>query len=132
MTNKQTQVMITKGAVDKMLSRCSQIYLNGKIVPLTPDLIAAIETQNTDLASQGKRILCIGYKQFEQATLSFENEQDLIFLGLIAMIDPPRPEVIQAIEECHIAGIKVVMITGDHINTAVSIAKQIGIFQPDN
>ena len=82
------------------------------------------------LASEGKRVLGFAYKKFYRNTLTIQDEYDLVFIGLVALIDPPRPESFQAVQDCINAGIKPIMITGDHATTACSIAMQIGIYKP--
>lgn len=128
--NKE-KIMITKGAIDKVLNKITHIEINGKINKITKSDIDHINKINTSFAKEGKRVLCFSYKKFESNKFDFKDEKDLIFIGLMSMIDPPRPQTIEAIKECKIAGIKTIMITGDHEETAVAIAKQIGIFNPD-
>lgn len=127
--HKKENIMVTKGAIDKMLSKMTHINHDGKIVAIKKADIEQIKKANDSFTGQGERVLCFGYKPFDRKEVELKDEKDLIFLGLIAMIDPPRPEVIKAVQECYISGIKVVMITGDHLNTACAIGKQIGIFQ---
>ncbi len=120
--------MITKGAIDQVLSKITHIYLNGEVRKINDNDITKINTINRQFASEGKRVLCFAFKEMQQDKLQFNDESNLIFIGLISMIDPPRVETIQAIKECKVAGIRPIMITGDHPETAVAIAKQIGIF----
>lgn len=84
--------------------------------------------QNEAFSNKALRVLAFAYRPIESPELSFEDENDLILVGLLAMIDPPRAEVTQAVKEARSAGIKTIMITGDHKTTAVAIAKEIGIF----
>lgn len=123
-------VMFTKGAPDVILSRCKYTFFRGKKISLDEEARGIILDQNTEFSRRGLRVLAFGYKNTMDNSgidLSFEN--DLIFLGLIAMMDPPRIESAQAVADCMAAGIKPVMITGDHRITASAIAKKIGILR---
>lgn len=123
-------VMITKGAVDVLLERMTQIRTGDQIRPMTNADRVAIEKQNLHFSENGLRVLAFSYKFLDDKNeLSADDENDLIFLGLIAMMDPPREESKAAVEECIKAGIKPVMITGDHKITASAIAKRIGILK---
>ncbi|MFJ7971611.1 cation-translocating P-type ATPase [Psychrobacillus sp. NPDC096389] len=123
-------VMITKGALDVLLNKTKKIITSNGIVDLTEFDRRKIEEVNHNFSMNGLRVLAIAYKEINQSrTISAEDEKDLIFAGLIAMMDPPRKESKAAVESCINAGIKPVMITGDHKVTAISIAKQIGILQ---
>ncbi len=124
--------IICKGAPDVLLKKCKQIYQNGKAVILTQSLTQKINTQNLQMADQALRVLAIAYLDIPNLpnhNNSQNIEQNLIFMGLIGMIDPPREGVKQAVATCTKAGIKTVMITGDHIATARAIAKQLGILK---
>ena len=122
--------MLVKGAPDVLLSRCVAVEQNGKILDLTPDIQLDIAEQNGAFSSQGLRVLAFAKKILpENRPLTLDDEQDLIFTGLIAMMDPPREESAPAVADCRRAGIRPVMITGDHKITASAIAKQIGILQ---
>lgn len=122
--------MLTKGAPDVLLARCTSIDQNGEILPLTEEIRKAIVDQNRDFSSQGLRVLAFAKKVLsENRPLTLEDENDLIFTGLIAMMDPPRVESAPAVADCRRAGIRPVMITGDHKITASAIAKEIGILQ---
>ncbi len=127
---KKGNLMVTKGAIDNVLDIVTQIEINGKVRKFTAEDKKVILEANKNYSSQGKRVLCICYKETKNTSITFKDEKDLTFIGLMVMIDPPRPEVVEAIKECHTSGIKVVMITGDHEGTAVAIGKQIGIFAP--
>ncbi len=127
---KGGNIMLTKGATDKVLERVTQIDINGKVKKFDANDKKLIMAANKQFSSEGKRVLCICCKKTSNTAISFKDENDLVFIGLMVMIDPPRPEVVEAIKECHTSGIKVVMITGDHEGTAVAIGKQIGIFAP--
>lgn len=123
-------VQYTKGAPDEILKCCKYAYVNGKEVVLTKELREKILEENKEMADKALRVLGAAYRVWEKEPESFEPgylEQKLIFIGLTGMIDPVRPEVKPAIEECRMAGIKPIMITGDHIDTAVAIAMQLGI-----
>ncbi len=119
------RVMYTKGAPDVVLKLCDSIYDRGKIRKMTAEDRKEIEEANEKFASEALRVLGFAYKPVKNA--ADKSEKNLIFVGLQAMIDPPRPEVRAAIERCRQAGIRVVMITGDHKLTAVAIARQLGI-----
>ena len=116
---EQGAVLYTKGAADVMIHR----------MQCSAEEIREIQDQVALLSRQGLRVLCFGSKPFDGSTISAEDEDDLQYLGLIAMMDPPRPESKRAVAECRAAGIKPVMITGDHIVTASAIAKEIGILE---
>ena len=124
--------VMVKGAPDVLLSRCTQI-LAGSVVPLTASLARDVETANASMAEQALRVLACGYKDIEVLPsgnpTSEELETNLTFVGLVGMIDPPRLEVKDAVAECYSAGIRPVMITGDHKLTAVAIAKELDIFR---
>lgn len=123
--------VFTKGAPKEVLDLCIHIQLHGNESSLDANRRAQIMSANDDYARNGLRVLAVAYKllPFSSSTpLEGESvEKDLIFLGLIAMMDPPRPEVSEAVKKCHSAGIRVVMITGDYGLTAESIARKIGI-----
>lgn len=124
-------VQYTKGAPDVVLSRCTTAYLNGKRVPMTDDIKAAIISENKSMADQALRVLCAAMRTYNEqpSNDAGELEQELCYLGLTGMIDPVRPEVVDSIKECKAAGIRPIMITGDHKDTAVAIAKQLGIIE---
>jgi P-type Ca2+ transporter type 2C len=125
------QVLYAKGAPDLLLRRCSHIFLQGKIVPLTESLRQEVLKMNEELAGMALRNLAFAYKEMrsKQGTIPPEQEVEraFTFIGLAGMIDPPRAEVKAAIRTCYQAGIKTVMITGDHLATAVAIASELGI-----
>ena len=125
--------MVTKGAVDVLLGRVSHIQKNGQVCPITEEDKKTIEEQNQKFSRNGLRVLAFAYKKFEEPkSISVEDEYDLTFLGLIAMMDPPREESKAAVAECIRAGIKPIMITGDHKVTAAAIAKRIGILKDES
>jgi Ca2+-transporting ATPase len=128
-------LQFTKGAPDEVLKQCSRIYRNNEIVPLTDEIRQEIMDANNEMAGNALRVLAGAMKEHEGEPASYEAvdlEKDLVFLGLMGMIDPIRPEVIGAIEECREAGITPVMITGDHRITAIAIAKQLGILTDES
>ena len=123
-------LLLTKGAIDVLLDRSTHLLTKEGAVPMTPERRAAIETVNREMSEQGLRVLAFAQKAIDGARpLTLEDEHGYTFVGLISMIDPPRPESIQAVADAQRAGIRTVMITGDHKVTAASIAKQIGIFR---
>jgi len=127
-------VQYTKGAADEILSRCSGIMRDGKILKITPELTDEILTENKRMADKALRVLSGAVKVYDSipSDLSPEEiETELVFVGLAGMIDPIRPEVKAAIGECNDAGIRAVMITGDHKDTAMAIAKELGILSDD-
>lgn len=122
--------MITKGAMDVMLSRSTHIKTSTGIRPITEQDKTEIESINHQLSSEGLRVLGFAYKDLESTkTLTLADENDFVFIGLISMMDPPRKESAEAVKDCLNAGIKPIMITGDHKITATAIAKQIGILK---
>ena len=128
-------VQYTKGAPDEILKCCKYAYLEGKEVVLTQELREKILGENKAMADKALRVLGAAYRIWDSEPDNYEPanlEQKLIYIGLTGMIDPVRPEVKPAIEECRMAGIKPIMITGDHRDTAVAIAMQLGIItSPD-
>lgn len=122
----------TKGAPDIMLSLSTKILDNGVVRELTKDDHIKIQKANSDLANQALRVLSFAYKEYEQLPINLtaeEIEKDLIFIGLMGMIDPARPEAAEAIKLCKKAGIRPIMITGDYKDTAVAIAKDLSLIQ---
>lgn len=125
-------LQFTKGAPDEILKHCTKIFKNGEVSPLTDADRDAVLKKNKEFADRALRVLACGYKQLscvpeDQSPDKIENE--LVFCGLVGMIDPVRPEVKAAIEECRGAGIRPIMITGDHKDTAVAIALELGIIK---
>ena len=121
--------LYTKGAVDELLKRCDSILVHQEKIQLTPAHIETILEENKKYAQKGLRVLAFAYKAIDQEEISFADEDHLTFIGLIAQMDPPRLESKEAVTQCKKAGIKPIMITGDHILTAQSIAQEIGIYQ---
>ncbi len=123
-------VQYTKGAPDEILKKCKYALINGETVPFTEEIKAAILADNKRMADQALRVLAVSLRNYDSAPADYAPESlenDLTFIGLTGMIDPARPEVKAAIEECRSAGITPIMITGDHKDTAVAIATQLGI-----
>lgn len=123
--------ILTKGAVDVLLDRCTSVRYSDGIRPMTESEKEKIRKQNRIFSENGLRVLSFAYKESDEP-LSVDTEYNFIFLGLISMVDPPRPESAEAVADAKKAGIRPVMITGDHKITAVAIAKRIGIFEDGN
>lgn len=127
-------VQYTKGAPDEILKKCTHYLSNGKMEPMTSTKMSEILRQNKSYADKALRVLGCAYKYLDEKpskATADSLEKDLIFVGLVGMIDPIRPEVLDSIKECRDAGIKPIMITGDHKDTAVAIAKELGIINSD-
>ena len=123
-------IQYTKGAPDIVIDRCTTYLKDGKIYPLDETYRKEIKTKNKEMADKALRVLALGQKQYSEAPIDYTSEtaeNDLCFVGLGGMIDPIRPEVKDAILKCKEAGITPIMITGDHIDTAVAIAKELTI-----
>ncbi len=127
-TKTNTIKVYTKGAVDELLKRCNRILINNKVRELTEKDTAEILRANTSMAENALRVLGTAYKDTDSESAD-NAETELIYIGMVGMIDPPRPEVKSAIEKCKTAGIKTVMITGDHKITASAIATALGILE---
>ena len=122
--------VFTKGGIDELLKRCNKYLINGEVKDDLNNYIPEIKKHNEDMASDALRVLAMAYKILDHEPTDDEMknmESDLIYVGMVGMIDPPREEVKVAVEKCKSAGIKTVMITGDHKSTAVAIAKDLGI-----
>ena len=125
-------VQYTTGAPDVVIGKCTSVLIDGREVEMTDELRETLFKENKKLADQALRVLASGRKTYIKTPESYEPdkmEQGLCFLGLVGMIDPVRPEVKDAIEECRSAGIRPIMITGDHKDTAVAIARELGIIE---
>lgn len=122
-------IMITKGAVDVLLSRIVKIETSQGVSLITKQQLEDIKQINSNFSNEGLRVLALVYKEVNSTEVSAKDENNFIFVGLVAMMDPPREESKQAVADCIKAGIKPVMITGDHKITAAAIAKQIGILK---
>ena len=123
-------VQYTKGAPDVIIGKCTHYLKDGKMLPMTEEYKSSILTANKEMADKALRVLACATRVYNAEPNSYEAddlEKDLCFAGLCGMIDPVRPEVKDAIVQCRSAGIRPIMITGDHIDTAVAIAKELGI-----
>lgn len=128
-------VVCTKGGVDELLNRCTKYILNREIKTDLDDYKNQIKENNEKMAKDALRVLAMGYKELDHEPTDEEMkdiENDLIYIGMVGMIDPPREEVKLAVQKCKTAGIKTVMITGDHKITAVAIAKALGILEKED
>ncbi|KAA3436180.1 cation-translocating P-type ATPase [Rufibacter hautae] len=122
------RLMLTKGGPDVVFSRCTRVLVDGEEQPFTPELQAEAREQNESFSNRALRVLAFAYKPLANgSSISFKDENDLVFVGMKAMIDPPREAVYASIEEAKHAGIRTVMITGDHKTTAQAIARDIGL-----
>ncbi|MEG2596961.1 MAG: cation-translocating P-type ATPase [Oscillospiraceae bacterium] len=126
------RLIMTKGGCDVLLEKCSGMLCGDKILPITGILRNKIEEANTRMAEKGLRVLGMGYRLMTSGEGMAHAERGLIFAGLVGMMDPPRKEAKTAVLTCRKAGIKTVMITGDHKLTACAIAKQVGIFHEND
>jgi Ca2+-transporting ATPase len=125
-------VVYVKGALDVLLEKCNRIFVNGVVRDITAEDIQGIINANKAMAKKAMRVLAFGYKELNKIpdVITPKNlESSLVFIGFVGMIDPPRPEVRLAVQTCREAGIKPVMITGDHKDTACAIAQDLGIMQ---
>ena len=126
-------IQFTKGAPDEVLRRCTRTWVNGRAVPLTETMRADIQRENKAMADEALRVLAAAQRVYAERPATNapgELEQELTWIGMSGMIDPIRPEVKDAIGRCREAGIRPIMITGDHKDTAVAIAKELGILEP--
>lgn len=131
---QKNEIAYIKGAPKEVIDLCSKIYINGEEKPIDKKFIDQAMAANDEFARNGLRVLAVSLRKLPADIKEYKVEtieQDLTFLGLMAMMDPPRPEVTTAVEECNHAGIRVIMITGDYGLTAESIARRIGIVQSD-
>ncbi len=129
-----SRLLFIKGGPDVMFKRATKILENGEVKPLTDERKMRLNEQNEAYSRQALRVLAFGFKEMPEGTaeITVEDEEDFVLIGLLAMIDPPREAVYAAIEQTKHAGIKTVMITGDHKTTAEAIAREIGIFDDDD
>ena len=128
-------VQFTKGAPDEILKKCTHIDINGEVFEMNDEHREKIASENTRMGNKALRVFAVAYKKYTSAPTVFDSESleyDMTFIGLTGMIDPVRPEVKDAIMECRSAGITPIMITGDHINTAKAIARELGILTDDS
>ncbi len=122
--------LFTKGAIDVLLDRSKWLLTHEGRVPMTPERKEEISRVNMELSMEGLRVLAFAFRELDSVRpLSLEDESEFTFIGLISMIDPPRPEAIQAVADAKLGGIRTIMITGDHKVTASAIARQLGIFR---
>ena len=127
------KIVFTKGAVDVLINKIKSISLNGEVREIKDSDIKNIMETNYNFSKNGYRVLAFGYKEiYKEENLSFENEEDFVFLGLISMMDPPRTESKEAVKHAKEAGIQPIMITGDHKETARAIAEKIGIYNEND
>lgn len=127
-------IVYTKGGIDELLKRCNRYLLQGEVKNDLAEYRKVIDKNNMAMAGDALRVLAMAYKELDHEPTDEEMktiENDLIFIGMVGMIDPPREEVKVAVEKCKTAGIKTVMITGDHKATAVAIAKELGILEKE-
>lgn len=122
----------TKGAPDQLLKACSYYELNGEVKKIDEKFIKVVELANQGMAREALRVLGFAYKKTDTYDDITKEETELVFVGLVGIIDPPREEVKEAIKICHKAGVRVVMITGDHKITATAIGKELGILENDS
>ena len=128
-------IQFTKGAPDEILKKCTHIDINGEVFAMNEEYLGKIAAENTRMGNKALRVFAVAYKKYTSAPITFDSESleyDMTFIGLTGMIDPVRPEVKDAIVECRSAGITPIMITGDHINTAKAIARDLGILTDDS
>ena len=128
-------IVFTKGGVDELLNNCNSYLLNGEIKQNLSEYIKTIKQENKNMAKEALRVLACAYKEIDHKPTKEDIsslEKDLIFVGMVGMIDPPREEAKKAVEKCKTAGIKTVMITGDHKITATAIAKKLGILENED
>ena len=117
----------TKGAPEILIKKCKYIKINGNIQLFTPELKEKIKKINEKMTDDALRVIGFCFNNFQEFNINNSIEEDMIFLGLVGMMDNPRPEVKESIKQCFNAGLKPVMITGDHKRTAFAIAKNLGI-----
>jgi Ca2+-transporting ATPase len=126
----EEKYIYAKGSPERMINLCNEIYTNGRVVEITSEFKSQVLSASHELASKGYRVLGISYRVIGSSKYRLAREdcgRDLVFLGLVGMVDPPRREAIEAVKKCKNAGIKVVMITGDHRETARAVAEEVGI-----
>ena len=128
-------IQFTKGAPDEILKKCAFALVGGQVVPMTEAILEKAAEENTRMGNKALRVFAVATKEYSEAPEEYTStalEHDMVFIGLTGMIDPVRPEVKDAIVECRNAGITPIMITGDHINTAKAIARELGILTEDS
>lgn len=133
--SKSNYVQFTKGAPDVVLKKCTHILENGQIVNLDEEKKKKVNDVNLEMASKALRVLSLAIRLYDDKPNSFDSkelEKDMVFVGLTGMIDPVRPEAKEAVQECRQAGIRPIMITGDQLDTAVAIAKELEIIESED
>lgn len=133
--SKSNYVQFTKGAPDVVLKKCTHILENGEIVNLDEEKKKKVNERNLEMASKALRVLSLAIRLYDDKPNSFDSkelEKDMVFVGLTGMIDPVRPEAKEAVQECRQAGIRPIMITGDQLDTAVAIAKELEIIESED
>lgn len=133
--SKSNYVQFTKGAPDVVLKKCTHILENGQIVNLDEEKKKKVNERNLEMASKALRVLSLAIRLYDDKPNSFDSkelEKDMVFVGLTGMIDPVRPEAKEAVQECRQAGIRPIMITGDQLDTAVAIAKELEIIESED
>lgn len=133
--SKSNYVQFTKGAPDVVLKKCTHILENGKITPIDEEKKKKVNERNLEMASKALRVLSLAIRLYDDKPNSFDSkelEKDMVFVGLTGMIDPVRPEAKEAVHECRQAGIRPIMITGDQLDTAVAIAKELEIIESED
>jgi Ca2+-transporting ATPase len=128
---KNKKIVITKGAPEVIFSLCKQIIVDDKVVSMSKTHLAKLINANEIMTKKALRVIAIGYREITDIATNKEIEKDLTFVGLVGMIDPPRKEVYESIRICKNAGIQTIMITGDHKNTAIAIARQLNIISDE-
>lgn len=128
------KAMLTKGGPDVLISRCSRVLLGEQVVPLDDEIRERVFQANEDFSERALRVLAYGYRELPegQDRIGLDDEHDLVLVGLTAMIDPPREAVYGSIEQSKRAGIRTIMITGDHKTTAQAIGREIGLMEKDD
>ncbi|MCQ2556002.1 MAG: HAD-IC family P-type ATPase, partial [Clostridia bacterium] len=130
-TNENGIKCYSKGAPERILEHCTNILINGQVAPLTEDLKNKIKAQNNKMSDEALRVIAFAYKKLDAFNPNDNLEHGMVFLGLCGMMDNPRPEVKESVQKCFKAGLKPIMITGDHKRTAFAIAKKIGITEDE-
>ena len=133
--SKSKYVQFTKGAPDVVLKKCTHILENGEIVNLDEEKKKKVNERNLEMASKALRVLSLAIRLYDDKPNNFDSkelEKDMVFVGLTGMIDPVRPEAKEAVQECRQAGIRPIMITGDQLDTAVAIAKELEIIESED
>ncbi|HUW28426.1 MAG TPA: cation-transporting P-type ATPase [Sulfuriferula sp.] len=124
-------VLYTKGAPETVLPLCSQVATGGALCPLTPELLALFQRAQEDMTEQGLRVLAFAHQEVAPGYQRENLERDMVLTALVGLADPPRPEVAGAVQKCFDAGIRVIMVTGDHPRTALAIGREVGLIRTD-